>query len=191
MHIFLMCLVVIGISMDIFATVTCQGAMLASIQKCKVLAIGGIFCAGQILAFGVGYLVSGGLMNSGSITATNTMAQWIAGILFGCIGFHMMHQGMCFEPITEHLITRISFKEELWISLRRSLNGLLAGIACGFYNMQFWRMLVSIAGMTILMVALGYYSGFRFGTAPRSSSYIVGSTLLLITGIVILAQCFV
>lgn len=190
MHILVMELTAIGFSMDIYAAVTCQGAMLASIKKRKVLAVGGIFCIGQMLSFLVGYLSARALLKSSQLTHVNEFVLWIAGILFVAAGGRMLWRGIRDVDITEHLIAGVSIKEEIETSLKYSLNGLLGGIACGFCGMTFWQMLVSIVILTILMVILGYYSGFRLGTAPRKKAYLAGGCLLVIAGAVVIMQCF-
>ena len=167
-------LITLGISLDIFGIVTCEGALLAEIDK-KRLAAGSLLVALlQTIALYLGDLVGGASLRYDIKDKQILTVRVIVAIIFIVLGVRIVER-----------------REENGLSLGRILKcvgassvcTLLVGVAFGFLGTNVTIVLIMVVCLTVLMVVFGLYTGYRFGFEQKTKAYSIGGVLLIIGGI--------
>ena len=93
----------IGLSLDVYAVVVCQGAVLLKIEKTKLLKMSLFFCAWQVVAVAIGHAVT--LIPYLADIAKNVsyIGEFISVIIFTVIGVYMLYKAWKNEGILERL----------------------------------------------------------------------------------------
>lgn len=177
-------LITLGISLDIFGIVTCEGALLAEIDK-KRLAAGSLLVALlQTIALYLGDLVGGASLQYDIKDKQILTVRVIVAIIFIVLGVRMILKAWKNKSIVER-------REENGLSLGRILKcvgassvcTLLVGVAFGFLGTNVTIVLIMVVCLTVLMVVFGLYTGYRFGFEQKTKAYSIGGVLLIIGGI--------
>ncbi len=177
-------LITLGISLDIFGIVTCEGALLAEIDK-KRLAAGSLLVALlQTIALYLGDLVGGASLRYDIKDKQILTVRVIVAIIFIVLGVRMILKAWKNKSIVER-------REENGLSLGRILKcvgassvcTLLVGVAFGFLGTNVTIVLIMVVCLTVLMVVFGLYTGYRFGFEQKTKAYSSGGVLLIIGGI--------
>ena len=164
----------IGLSLDVYAVVVCQGAVLLKIEKTKLLKMSLFFCAWQVVAVSIGHTVT--LIPYLTDIAKNVsyVGEFISVIIFTVIGVYMLYKAWKNEGILERLSDAAFFT---------SLDALFAGMGFGLLKARFYIVALSILIITAVMVILGLYTGMRLGYEQKTKAYGIGGILLLISAI--------
>ena len=82
----------IGLSLDVYAVVVCQGAVLLNIEKSKLLKMSLFFCAWQVAAVAIGHTVT--LIPYLADIAHNVsyIGESISVIIFTVMGAYMLYK---------------------------------------------------------------------------------------------------
>lgn len=178
--------IAIGLSLDIFCAVVCRGAMFAKIQKSKLAILCSIFCLAQLALFLLGYGFSEQVLQWNVEVSDDLLPKVFSCFIFTCIGVRMIRDSIRNNPITEHRVDQIDLGYEFKLSIKHDIYALFAGIACGFSQLDFLQMLISIPVCTLLFVISGYYSGYHYGYTPKTKAYVIGGVLLFLASVGIL-----
>ncbi len=177
-------LITFGISMDIFGIVTCEGALLAEIDKKRLVAGSLMVALLQTVALYLGNLVGGASLRYDIRGRQILTVRVIVALIFIVLGLRMIWKAWKNKSIVER-------REENGLSLGRVLKcvadssvcTLLTGVAFGFLGTNVTRVLIMVICFTILMFVFGMYTGYRFGFEQKTKAYSVGGILLIIGGI--------
>ncbi len=177
-------LITLGISLDIFGVVTCEGALLAEINKRRLAAGCLLVALLQTVALYLGNLVGGVSLRYDIKDKQVLTVRVIVAIIFIVLGLRMIWKAWKNKIIVER-------REEGGMNLRRivklvatsSVCTLLTGVAFGFLGTNVTRVLIMIVCFTVVMVIFGMYTGYRFGYEQKTKAYSIGGTLLIIGGI--------
>ncbi len=177
-------LITLGISLDIFGVVTCEGALLAEINKKSLAAGCALVALLQTAALYLGNLVGGFSLRYDIKDRQILTIRVIAAIIFIVLGIRMVWKAWKNEGIVEH-------REEGGLKLRKilklvamsSVYTILTGVAFGFLGTSLLQVLLMIVCFTVIMVILGLYTGYRLGFEQKSKAYSIGGVLLIIGGI--------
>ena len=159
----------IGLSLDVYAVVVCQGAVLLKIEKTKLLKMSLFFCAWQVVAVAIAKNVS-------------YVGEFISVIIFTVIGVYMLYKAWKNEGILERL-SDVNYKQLCVAAFFTSLDALFAGMGFGLLKARFYIVALSILIITAVMVILGLYTGRRLGYEQKTKAYGIGGILLLISAI--------
>ena len=165
----------IGLSLDVYAVVVCQGAVLLKIEKTKLLKMSLFFCAWQVVAVAIGHAVT--LIPYLADIAKNVsyVGEFISVIIFTVIGVYMLYKAWKNEGILERL-SDVNYKQ-------LCVAALFAGMGFGLLKARFYIVALSILIITAVMVILGLYTGRRLGYEQKTKAYGIGGILLLISAI--------
>lgn len=182
-------MITVGISLDIFAAVECQGALAAKVDKRRLI-LGGM----SIAAWQSGGLFLGSLFAHLIYTENaeeQRTVQIIVVLILACLGVRMICKAVRNEQIIEHREDRIGFRKMLKLAVVTSAYTLLTGAVLGFLNTNI-IMVISIGiTVTFLVVILGMYTGYHLGFEQKNKAYIAGGILLIVAGIdVMIRQIF-
>lgn len=177
-------LIIGGISFDIFASMESQGSVVAKITKKELGLCSLLACFWQAAAFGIGYFLSGILIQKDQIAENEKIiGTGIAVIIFAGLGIHFIVKAIPRELVYEHREVCLNQKKILQGLAGTGAYTLLAGIGSQFVSsVSVTASIAMIAVFSVAAVVCGVYTGYRFGAEQRRRAYVVGAVLLWLAG---------
>ena len=185
-------LITIGMSLDTFAAVECQGALVAKLEKKRLSMAVTVIALRQTIAL---------LIGSFLVTLLNQYDTQLSGeafigrilailILFG-MGLRMFVKAWRNERIVEKREDGLDIKKTFFSIAKGTIFTILTGIAFAFLEADIKAVLIMIICVTIAMVIIGLYTGYRLGFEQKSKAYIGGGALLIAAGIDVIVRYIV
>lgn len=185
-------LITIGMSLDTFAAVECQGALVAKLEKKRLSMAVTVIALWQTIAL---------LIGSFLVTLLNQYDTQLSGeafigrilailILFG-MGLRMFVKAWRNERIIEKREDGLDIKKTFFSIAKGTIFTILTGIAFAFLEADLKAVLIMIICVTIAMVIIGLYTGYRLGFEQKSKAYIGGGALLIAAGIDVIVRYIV
>lgn len=185
-------LITIGMSLDTFAAVECQGALVAKLEKKRLSMAVAVIALWQTIAL---------LIGSFLVTLLNQYDTQLSGeafigrilailILFG-MGLRMFVKAWRNERIVEKREDGLDIKKTFFSIAKGTIFTILTGIAFAFLEADIKAVLIMIICVTIAMVIIGLYTGYRLGFEQKSKAYIGGGALLIAAGIDVIVRYIV
>ena len=185
-------LITIGMSLDTFAAVECQGALVAKLEKKRLSMAVTVIALWQTIAL---------LIGSFLVTLLNQYDTQLSGeafigrilailILFG-MGLRMFVKAWRNERIVEKREDGLDIKKTFFSIAKGTIFTILTGIAFAFLEADIKAVLIMIICVTIAMVIIGFYTGYRMGFEQKSKAYIGGGALLIVAGIDVIVRYIV
>ena len=185
-------LITIGMSLDTFAAVECQGALVAKLEKKRLSMAVTVIALWQTIAL---------LIGSCLVTLLNQYDTQLSGeafigrilailILFG-MGLRMFVKAWRNERIVEKREDGLDIKKTFFSIAKGTIFTILTGIAFAFLEADIKAVLIMIICVTIAMVIIGLYTGYRLGFEQKSKAYIGGGALLIAAGIDVIVRYIV
>ena len=185
-------LITIGMSLDTFAAVECQGALVAKLEKKRLSMAVTVIARWQTIAL---------LIGSFLVTLLNQYDTQLSGeafigrilailILFG-MGLRMFVKAWRNERIVEKREDGLDIKKTFFSIAKGTIFTILTGIAFAFLEADIKAVLIMIICVTIAMVIIGLYTGYRLGFEQKSKAYIGGGALLIAAGIDVIVRYIV
>ena len=185
-------LITIGMSLDTFAAVECQGALVAKLEKKRLSMAVTVIALWQTIAL---------LIGSFLVTLLNQYDTQLSGeafigrilailILFG-MGLRMFVKAWRNERIVEKREDGLDIKKTFFSIAKGTIFTILTGIAFAFLEADIKSVLFMIICVTIAMVIIGLYTGYRLGFEQKSKAYIGGGALLIAAGIDVIVRYIV
>lgn len=185
-------LITIGMSLDTFAAVECQGALVAKLEKKRLSMAVTVIALWQTIAL---------LIGSFLVTLLNQYDTQLSGeafigrilailILFG-MGLRMFVKAWRNERIVEKREDGLDIKKTFFSIAKGTIFTILTGIAFAFLKADIKAVLIMIICVTIAMVIIGLYTGYRLGFEQKSKAYIGGGALLIAAGIDVIVRYIV
>lgn len=182
-----------GISADVFASMECQGSLVADINKKHLYQIGIFGAVWQAAALFLGSLLSGLIYSNEMAHDEKFVGLILAVLIFFGLGMRFVKKAVKNEQIQEHLEKELGFQRFINIGVSDSIYTLAAGLALGFLRTDLTgRSLLEVsvlaAVLTFFAIVMGMYTGYHFGFAHKTKAYIFGAVLLWFGGIKIMAD---
>ena len=185
-------LITIGMSLDTFAAVECQGALVAKLEKKRLSMAVTVIALWQTIAL---------LIGSFLVTLLNQYDTQLSGeafigrilailILFG-MGLRMFVKAWRNERIVEKREDGLDIKKTFFSIAKGTIFTILTAIAFAFLEADIKAVLIMIICVTIAMVIIGLYTGYRLGFEQKSKAYIGGGALLIAAGIDVIVRYIV
>lgn len=171
--------VVLGISLEIFGAMECQGSLVAKIEKKQLIIFCAILAAGQVLALGIGDYLSRLLSRHGLQGKEIFLGQAVAAAIFLFLGIRLLVKAWRNEGIVERREEKFEIKRFLEVYSKGILFTFLAGIAMGFLGGSITVLLVLTLLLTTLVTVIGMYTGYRLGFEHKMKAYVLGGLLLI------------
>ena len=181
-------LIVLGISLDIFAAMECQGSLVARINKKHLSLICVLTAAIQLLALYLGYLLSSLYCRKYPKTDEQVLGQVISMLIFLGLGVRLIVKAIRNEHLEEHLEKNPGIRRFVRMASVSSIYTVMAGIAFGFLGTNLAAILIMIVVLTVIVVTAGMYTGYRLGFASKSTVYVIGAALLLAAAVDVLIR---
>ena len=175
-------LVSVGLSLDVFAVVVCQGAVLLKIEKGKLVKMCLLFCAWQACAVFLGHLLTSIPYLSVAAVGMRFIWELVAVIIFIVLGCYMVYKAWKKDRILEHR-SEINYRQLCVAASFTCIDAFAAGMGMGFMNTGMFAMVVSILIITFITVIAGMFTGYRLGYEQKTKAYGIGGMLLFIAAV--------
>ena len=179
-------LIVVGVSLDIFAAMECQGSLVAKINKKNLTVICGIVALAQLITLYLGHFLSSLFCRYRSVPDEKLLGQIISMVIFMILGIRLMVKAIRNEHVEEHLEHHLGIRRFVRMACISGIYTLLTGIAFGFLETNVLMILIMIVVCTVAFVIGGIYTGYRVGYEAKTKVYIVGALLLWVAGLDVL-----
>ncbi len=175
-------LIIAGISLDIFAAMEIEGAMLADIKRKSLMIASTIVTLLQLIFFFGGYFVCYELEQHQIIQDAKEIGYIVATVVFALLGIRLIVKAIKREFVQEKRRDDIRVRDYIKIIAVTSFYTLCAGCACGFVGTSIAMMGMVILVCSILVVVSGIYTGYHFGFESKTGAYAAGALLLWVAG---------
>lgn len=174
-------LIIAGISLDVFASMEIQGAMLQKVNKKTLLVVSAIVSLLQLMFFFGGYAAGYGIDRAGVWRNASWVGYILDTIIFALLGARLIVKGIRSEFVDE---TRsvITVKQYAKIIAVTTVYTLFAGCAYGLVGTHVIIMLALIVLFSFIVVISGLYAGYHFGFEGKTVVYVVGGIILWVAG---------
>ncbi|MCR4674986.1 MAG: manganese efflux pump MntP family protein [Lachnospiraceae bacterium] len=185
MNLFICIIIILGISLDVFATMEVEGAMVPEIKK-GPLAIACAITTGISLGFFFGgYILCYEINEHKVFSYEKLTASIIAAVVFALLGVRLIVKAIRKEFVHESR-REFGIKNYIKLIIVTSFYILAAGCACGFIEANPYVLLVTMIVCFILVVVGGILTGYHYGFEKKTFAYAFGATLLWIVGIYVI-----
>lgn len=172
-------IILLGVSLDIFGAMECQGSLVAKIEKKHLAMFISILAAGQTAALGLGSIISH-LLCQGKIQKQDVfLGQVIAAMIFLCLGMRLLMKAWRNEGIVEHREETFDVKKIFSRYAHSVMFTILTGLAMGFLGTPIVLQMLLVMALTVLATVAGMYTGYRLGYEHRIKAYAAGGVLLI------------
>ena len=171
-------LIIAGISLDIFAAMECQGALVRQVNKKHLAFVSVIGVLWQLAILFVGYYSSDFICRKNPTSNEALLGEIVAVVIFFCLGCRLLIKAIKNERVYEHLVQKFDTRRMLQIAGATCFYTLLAGIAFGFLQTNLFVVLVMVVLVTVLCIVAGVYTGYHFGFEQKNKVYILGTLCL-------------
>ena len=103
-------LILVGISLDIFAGMECQGSLVAKIDKKHLTLVCGLIAIWQLAALYIGNVLAGLLYINDLARNERFIGTVIAAVIFFCLGVRLIVKAIKNERVNEHREENLGFK---------------------------------------------------------------------------------
>ena len=186
MDTFFILLIGFGLAFDLFAIAVYQGSVLGDVKGRGIVLMCLMVCAWQVVAMAIGYALAS-LVNVSGLPQDVKMVWGVlaAIILIGLGGVKLLliYQRKAIPEVRSD----IDFKKTCAIASSTSIYTLFAGFSGGLLMLNPVSMGVMICVMTIAIVIVGVFVGYRNGELDKRV-YWSGGILLIIAGAVKIIQ---
>ena len=182
MDIITLFMLAVGLSMDAFAVAVCKGLAMRRLTLKKAVIVGAWFGGFQALMPAMGYVF--GIRFKDKIAALD---HWIAFILLGIIGIHMIQEALK-EEEEECGGDSLAVREMLVLAVATSIDALAAGITFAFLSVNIYYAVSFIGLITFLLSMAGVKAGNVFGTKYKGKAELAGGSILILLGLKILLE---
>ncbi|SER96945.1 manganese efflux pump MntP family protein [Lachnobacterium bovis] len=175
-------LIIVGLSLDVFAAMECQGSLVRKVDKKHLSLVTVIIVVAHLLALDIGYFLATLLSKYGDTSEEVFIGHILAVIILFGLGIRLIIKAIVNEQVNEHLEQHLGFKRFIPLTGLTGIYTLVAGFAFGFIGTTIWQLLVMLAIALVLFVVSGMYCGFRFGFESKRRAYVIGAILLIVAG---------
>lgn len=181
-------LIMAGATLDIFASMECQGAVVYRVNKKKLCTACVLLVVFQLAAISAGYGLSDRFCRRYQMPNEAVLGEMAAAAIFFLLGIRLMKKALKKERLEERLQTQPDVQRILGMAAVSGFYMLLAGIALGFLHTDILIVLMMLTVLTVVFAVAGMYVGYRLGFAPKPKVYAAAAVLLWAAGIDVLVR---
>ncbi|MGC3874625.1 manganese efflux pump MntP family protein [Halomonas sp. GXIMD04776] len=169
----------IGLSADAFAVSVARGACNWRSDVRVALRTGLVF--GSVEA---GMVLLGWLLGSGFASLITEIDHWIALLLLGAVGGHMIHEGLS-DGGEEDACDASSQSgiKTLLAALGTSIDGAAIGVTLAFIDVPIWHAVAIVGAVSCCISTLGVLIGPRVGSLLGRRAEVLGGLVLITIGV--------
>ena len=186
MDVAMIMLVGFGLAFDVFYIAVSQGCVLGTVRAKSMTLMCLIVCGWQSVAIGLGYALSSLpkiYRMPEDIRMVWTLLSALIFITLGVVKIYINNH----KPAMPEVRQEVNFRKICAIASTTSIYTFFAGVACEWIMLDVVRVSIMICLMTIALVILGVYVGYRNGELDKRM-YWSGGILLIIAGLLVIFE---
>ena len=182
--------IVIGLSLDVFAYCLYKGAMISEVRKGEITKVVSIFTGFQVGMMVVGTLVTQIPAFKEKYLHANRLWTFLAAITFFALGIVMLVKSAKkrHRKIEEKKQDSFNYHVILFWAFLTSIDALIAGVGFGFMGLKLLGTLVIMAIFTAACSVAGFASGYWLGCGPMNKFVAIGGCMVLVGGVDLLVN---
>lgn len=182
----------IGLSLDVFVAVTYISVGFSKISVKNVVGLSLVFGGVQLGCLLVGNLVTLCPVLPG-VHRQNVADGWegITVLIFAGLGIYMICKGIKRETVLERRKDEIEWRTTTVLAFLTSIDAFLAGVGLGFLDIEMIAQSITLFPVTVIMVVLGVFVGYRLGLKHTRHAYWVGGALLLMASVDVMIYYYI
>lgn len=169
-------LIIAGISLDIFASMEIQGAMLQKVRTKTLFKVASLVTLLQLVFFYGGYLAFFQIAKKKVFGNAQWAGYLIASIVFILLGIRLISKAIKREFVDERR-TEITTRQYLRIICVTTVYTFFTGCACGQVGINVLIMLAVIIAASIVVTIGGIYCGYHFGFELKTYVYVIAALI--------------
>lgn len=182
--------IVIGLSLDVFAYCLYKGAMISEVRKGEITKVVSIFTGFQVGMMVVGTLVTQIPAFKEKYLHANRLWTFLAAITFFALGIVMLVKSAKkrHRKIEEKKQDSFNYHVILFWAFLTSIDALIAGVGFGFMGLKLLGTLVIMAIFTAACSVAGFAAGYWLGCGPMNKFVAIGGCMVLVGGVDLLVN---
>ena len=170
-------LIFIGISVEAFAIMQIEGAMIAKVVKRALFIACAVVMSIQLVLFFGGYEICSVLADHDFLSDRVKDGSIVASFVFIFLGIRMVYKSFKEDHMEEHR-KEIKVREYIKAIVISNFYTFFAGCACGLLDTNAVFALGAIIVFSIVVVVGGVYTGYCFGLESKTRAYYLGAVVL-------------
>lgn len=171
-------LIIAGISLDVFAAMEIQGAMIANLKQKTILVACGVVAGLELIFYLGAYAFCRLISMKGLIANPVSNGEIIAVVILALLGIRLIIKAFRREFVQERRRESLIVLDYIRIVVISNIYTAAAGCACGLVGTTVWQIIAIILVMSVIMVSAGLYTGLHFGFEKKTIAYLAGALLL-------------
>ena len=177
-------IIVIGLSLDVFAYCLYKGAMISEVKKASITKAVSLFTGFQVGMMVVGTMITHIPVFRNLYLSANRLWSCLAAFAFFAIGITMVVKSArrSKKKIEEQKQDVFNWKVILLWAFVTSIDALIAGVGFGFMGLRLLATLAIMAIITALSSIAGFAAGYWLGCGPMNKFVLIGGCMVLFGG---------
>ena len=177
-------IIVIGLSLDVFAYCLYKGAMISEVKKASITKAVSLFTGFQVGMMVVGTMITHIPVFQNLYLSANRLWSCLAAFAFFAIGITMVVKSArrSKKKIEEQKQDVFNWKVILLWAFVTSIDALIAGVGFGFMGLRLLATLAIMAIITALSSIAGFAAGYWLGCGTMNKFVLIGGCMVLFGG---------
>ncbi len=177
-------IIIVGLSLDVFAYCLYKGAMISEVRKGQITKVVSLFTGFQVGMMVLGTLITSVPAIRGRYLSANRLWTLLAAVTFFALGTGMIVKSARRRgrKIEEQKQDGFNFHIIVFWAFLTSIDGLIAGLGFGFMGLRLLGTLALTAIITAASAIVGFTAGYWLGCSPMNKFITIGGCLVLVGG---------
>ncbi len=182
--------IVIGLSLDVFAYCLYKGAMISEVRKGEITNVVSLFTGFQVGMMVIGTMITQIPALKEKYLSANRIWTFLAAVTFFALGIVMLVKAAKkrHRIIVEKKQDQFNYHVIIFWAFITSIDALIAGVGFGFMGLKLLGSLLIMAVFTAACAIAGFASGYWLGCGPMNKFVAIGGCMVLVGGVDLLVN---
>ena len=171
-------LIILALSMDVFAVAICKGVGMRRLDVRYIGVFLLMFVPVQLLM-----LPLGGVIGRKMVPYVAAFDSWVVLLIFAVLGANMINEGRKAFPAGVLRYGEDNVAEMLVLSAASGVNAFAAGVCAAILSVNVPSALVLVGVTVAVLSVLGFAAGHLFGSERSGGSVIAGGSVMAVIGL--------
>lgn len=167
----------LALALDAFAVSVSSGFSTTRVRTSDAFRVAAFFGVFQLVMPLIGWATGAALEY-----ALSGVDHWIAFVLLGAIGLHMIYESAKPER-KQRNFDILRWRVLILLSVATSIDALIAGFSFAFIEVDIMQTVIAIGTVTFLLSFAGYHVGVSLGRFFRNKVRFLGGLILIAIGV--------
>ena len=185
-----MIVIVVGLSLDVFAYCLYKGAMISEVRKGEITKVVSLFTGFQVGMMVIGTMITQIPALKEKYLSANRIWTFLAAVTFFALGIVMLVKAAKkrHRVIVEKKQDQFNYHVIIFWAFITSIDALIAGVGFGFMGLKLLGSLLIMAVFTAACAIAGFASGYWLGCGPMNKFVAIGGCMVLVGGVDLLVN---